>query len=573
MEEIPNSDEMKEIIEEPLLGTMKSKELGGIRTLPFIIANEAFEKVASFGLSSNMILYLEKEYHMGMISGTNIINIWSSATNFLPVIGAFLADSFVGRYPMIGFGSVISLLGMILLWSTTMIPQARPPPCIGSSTSCSSSTAFQVIFLCFSFGLMSIGAGGIRSSSLAFGADQLIKPGNLKGVAALESYFGWYYACASLAVVISLTCVVYIQDHLGWEIGFGVPVVLMFLSALSFFLTSTFYIKLKDKTSLHTGFVQVIVAAYKNRHFPLASDRTSMVYHHKKGSSLVVPSQKLRCLNKACLVRDPRQYLTVDGRISNSWSLCTVDQVEELKALLKVIPMWSTGLIMSVTLSQPTFQVVQAMSMDRHVTSGLEIPAGSFGMFTVISITLWIVLYDRLILPLASRIMGRPVHLTAKQRMGIGLFLSIVTMVVTAIIEYIRRGIATKEGFSDDPQAVVNMSAMWLILPTCLGGIGNALNLVAQNEFYYSEFPQSMSSIATTLQGVGMSAASLLASFILNIVDNVTKSGGQPSWVSSNINQGHYDYYYWVLASLCFVNMLYFLLCSWAYGPCEEEDI
>lgn len=236
-------------------------------------------------------------------------------------------------------------------------------------------------------------------------------------------------------------------------------------------------------------------------------------------------------------------------------------------------PIWSSGLILAVTLNQYSFQVVQAMTMDRHVTSSFEIPAGSFGMFCVISITLWIALYDRVILPLASRIMGRPVYLTAKQRMGIGLFLSFLTMALTAIIEYIRRGIALKEGFSDDPQAVVNMSAMWLILPNCLGGISDALNLVAQNEFYYSEFPRSMSSIATALQGVAMSIAGLLASFILNIVDNVTKKGGQPSWVSSNINQGHYDYYYWLLAGLSAVNFLYFLLCSWAYGPCEDEGI
>lgn len=141
---------------------------------------------------------------------------------------------------------------------------------------------------------MSIGAGGIRSSSLAFGADQLIQRDKSKSVAALESYFGWYYACTSLAVVIAISCIVYIQDHLGWGIGFGVPVVLMILSVVAFFLASQFYIKTTDKTSLLTGFVQVIVAAYKNRHFTLASNGTSDIYHHKKESSLLVPSERLR---------------------------------------------------------------------------------------------------------------------------------------------------------------------------------------------------------------------------------------------------------------------------------------
>lgn len=57
-----------------------------------------------------MIKYLMNEYHMSMVAGTNLINIWSAATNFLPVVGAYIADSFAGRYPVIAFGSLFSLL-------------------------------------------------------------------------------------------------------------------------------------------------------------------------------------------------------------------------------------------------------------------------------------------------------------------------------------------------------------------------------------------------------------------------------------------------------------------------------
>lgn len=176
---------------------------------------------------------------------------------------------------------------MILLWSTTIIPQARPPPCDGI---CSSPTIFQFVYLCTSFGLISIGAGGIRSSSLAFGADQLEKRGfqNVK-----ESYFGWYYASYTLSILIALTCVVYIQDNLGWGVGFAVPAVLMLFGVSSFLLASPFYVKLNSKTSLVTGFVQVVVASYKNRHLKL-SDSTNYVCHRKNGSSLVFPSEKLR---------------------------------------------------------------------------------------------------------------------------------------------------------------------------------------------------------------------------------------------------------------------------------------
>ncbi|CAK9166097.1 unnamed protein product [Ilex paraguariensis] len=101
------SDEQKMMINEPLL---KKTPKGGFRTMPFIIANEAFEKVASYGLTPNMILYLMREYHMEMATGSNILFLWSAATNFLPVVGALLADSLMGRFWMIAFGSVISFL-------------------------------------------------------------------------------------------------------------------------------------------------------------------------------------------------------------------------------------------------------------------------------------------------------------------------------------------------------------------------------------------------------------------------------------------------------------------------------
>lgn len=182
-----------------------------------------------------------------------------------------------------------------MLWLTTLITQARPPPCIESvETTCISSN-FQMVLLFSSFGLLSIGAGGIRSSSVAFGANQLANEDvNLASSRSLQSFFSWYIATSSVSVVLASTVLVYIQDKMGWKIGFGVPVVLMFLSALSFFVASPFYVKLKSKSSLITGFFRVIAAAYRNRHVDLPSDTRYVLFHHKEDSKTIVPSEKLR---------------------------------------------------------------------------------------------------------------------------------------------------------------------------------------------------------------------------------------------------------------------------------------
>lgn len=238
------------------------------------------------------------------------------------------------------------------------------------------------------------------------------------------------------------------------------------------------------------------------------------------------------------------------------------------------MPIWSTAIFMSVMMSQGSFSVLQAKTMDRHISKNFEIPAGSITtIFSIVSMGLWVYLYVRILIPLLSKIKGRPTSLNPKDRMGLGILFSCLSMCVAAIVEMVRRSIAIKEGYSDDPQAVVHMSAMWLVPQSMLMGFAEAFNFIAQIEFFYAELPRSMSSIASCLFTLGMSAGNLVASLIINIVDDVTKSRNGVSWVATNINKGHYDYYCWLLAGLAFANFLYYAVCHKAYGPCKAERI
>ncbi|CAN1218825.1 Protein NRT1/ PTR FAMILY 1.3 [Linum perenne] len=502
---------------EPLLASfccnISTAAKGGFRALPFIIVTDGLEKVVSYGLMSTMILYLTREYGMSNADGATVMFILTAAINFIPVVAAFLADSYVGRFWMIAFGSSASIL------LTAAIPEARPHPCVHNSTvqTCNpaSATWQQLLLLYASLGLISIGSGSMRSSCMAFGADQMmVKSDDIQNSRLLEKIFTWYYVSTSISILLAITVIVYIQDVAGWKVQFGVCVVLMILSSVSFFLASPFYVK------------------------PIAKE----------------------------------------GRAKSPWSLCTVDQVEDLKAVIRVIPIWSTGMIMAVTTCQQSFQLLQLITMDRHITPGFEIPAGSFSIFLIITLLIWVPFYDRVIIPLASKLKGRPIHLGLKQRLGLGILLSSVSMAALGLVENIRRRKAIEQGVSDNPNALVNMSAMWFLMYYVPFGVAEAFNYIGQNEFYYRELPKSMSSISTTLYQMGLSVSNLVASLILAIVDSVTKRGGNESWVANNINKGHYDYYYWVLGCLCVGNFGYYVCCSKAYGPCkvrifeEEED-
>ncbi|KAK8465108.1 hypothetical protein PHAVU_010G148000 [Phaseolus vulgaris] len=515
------------------------RKKGGFVTMPFIMANEALARVATFGLLPNMVVYLMGTYNFHLAKATQVLLLSSATSNITPLIGAFIADSCLGRFLSVGLGSTITFLGMILLWLTAMIPQAQPPPCNLETERCKSATTGQMAMLISSFALMSFGNGGL-SCSMPFGADQVNKKDNPNNHRVLETFFSWYYAFTAFAVIIALTVIVYIQDHYGWKVGFGVPAVLMFMSTLFFFLASPLYVKNKVMGSLITGLAQVTVVAYKNRNLPLPPRNSVEMYHRRKDSDLLVPADKLRFLNKACIIQDPEKDIACDGSASDPWSLCTIEQVEELKAIIKVIPLWSSGIMVSINIG------------------------GSFGILQAKSL-------NRAIIPLASKLIGKPVRISAKRRMGIGLGFSLLHFSTAAIVETTRRRRAIKEGHVNDVHAVLNMSGMWLVPQLFLAGMAEAFNAIGQNEFYYTEFPSTMSSIASCLFGLGMAAGSALSSLIFSTVEHVTSRGGKEGWILDNINKGRYDKYYWVLALLNAVNILYYLVCSWAYGPTHDQ--
>lgn len=276
-------------------------------------------------------------------------------------------------------------------------------------------------------------------------------------------------------------------------------------------------------------------------------------------------------MNKACIIRNPARDLNPDGSVSDPWSLCTVGQVESLKALLRVLPMWSTSIFMMV--SQGSFSTLQVNTMDRRLFGNFKIPAGSFNVIMIVTLSIVIPIYDRIMVPLIAKYTGQPRGFSSKVRMGVGLLLICAAKTTSAMVETRRRSVAIEEGFEYQPDAVIDMSALWLVPEFVLLGIAEAFFPVGQVEFFYSYFPKSMSSFAMALFTLGLAAADVVGSAVVNIVDKVTSIGGNESWLSTNINRGHLNYYYALLTFFGLINFLYFLAICWAYGPDGGEKL
>lgn len=72
--------------------------------------NETFEKLGTIGTSSNLLVYLTSIFHMKSVTATTLVNIFNGTTNLATLFGAFLCDTYFGRYVTLGFASVASFM-------------------------------------------------------------------------------------------------------------------------------------------------------------------------------------------------------------------------------------------------------------------------------------------------------------------------------------------------------------------------------------------------------------------------------------------------------------------------------
>ncbi|CAI0379490.1 unnamed protein product [Linum tenue] len=549
------------------------KQPGGWRAMPYVLGNETCERLATFGLFANFMVYLTKEYHMEQAKAAQLLNVWSGFTNFLPLIGAFVCDAYVGRFKTIAFSVFAELLGMVTITLTAWLPHLRPPKCdavspSSTSAACAGPTSSQLGVLLAGLCLLSVGAGGIRPCSIPFGVDQF--DGRTEaGVKGINSFFNWYYTTFTVVILLALTVIVYIQDSISWALGFGIPTAFMFGSIFLFFMGTRIYVHVMPEGSVFSGIVHVCSAAYKKRNLKLpdaAADGAR--FYDPPAKDFVINKLPLTSqfsfLNKAAIIEQEHVELNQQGQPSDPWSLVSIQEVEEVKCLLKIIPVWSAGIISLTAISQQgTFTVSQAQIMDRHLGPKFQIPPGSMFVISLLVIGAWLPFYDRVFVPAMTRVTKIEGGITLLQRVGIGMVFSVLSMVAAGMVERDRRGFVHAH-----PEAP-RMSVMWLAPQLALMGMCEAFNFLGQIEFYNKEFPEHMRSIANALFSVSFATASYFSSVLIAVVRKATGGGGggrrRADWLANDLNEGRLDLFYFLLAGMGFVNCFYFLYCASGY--------
>ncbi|XP_058728861.1 protein NRT1/ PTR FAMILY 5.10-like [Vicia villosa] len=517
----------------------------------FIIGVEVTERVSYYGVQGNLISYLTGPLKQTTAVAAKNVNVWSGTASLLPLLGAFVADSFLGRYRTIFIASFIYILGLGLLTLSAMIPSLTESKCQVDSEFILCSKHSQVILFFISLYLVAIGQGGHKPCVQAFGADQFDEQ-HPKEHRARSSFFNWWYFTMVAGATVAIPILTYIQDNYSWVIGFGIPCIVMTFGLLVFLLgTMTYRYSIKEnETSPFLRIGRVFVAAARNWQTTLPS--TTISEDECDGMLRCQTSKQFNFLNKA--------LLTPKG--SKEGNTCSLVEVEEAKAILRLVPIWAASLVYGIIFAQvSTFFTKQGSSMERTISPGFLIPPASLQSINGVAIILFSPIYDRMFVPIARAITGKPSGITMLQRIGTGIFISIFTMIIAVFVETKRLKTAQEYGLVEDPNATVPMSIWWLVPQYFLFGVSEVFTIVGLQEFFYDQVPNELRSMGLALYLSIVGVGSFLSGFLISMIENLSGKDGHESWFCDNINKAHFDYFYWLLAGLSvggFVLFVYF---------------
>jgi len=190
--------------------------------IPFIIGNEAAERFSFYGMRTILVVFMT-QYLAFMdgrsdpsISGTTAVEYFHQFTSwvyFTPLLGALLADIFLGKY------RTILLLSMVY--------------CLGhAALACMGMYGNSGWWLITGLGLICLGSGGIKPCVAAHVGDQFGKSNHH----LISRIYNWFYFSINFGSIFSTILTPWLLVHYGPHWAFGVPGVLMAIATFLFWL-------------------------------------------------------------------------------------------------------------------------------------------------------------------------------------------------------------------------------------------------------------------------------------------------------------------------------------------------
>ncbi|KAL8542564.1 hypothetical protein ACS0TY_003440 [Phlomoides rotata] len=483
-----------------------------------VYVNQGLITLALLGVEVNLVLFLTRVVGKDNAAAANDVTKWTGTLYMCSLLGAFLSDSFWGRYKTCAIFQAIFIIGLILLSLSSYLFLVKPSGCGGEESPCKNHSSAEIGVFYVSIYLVALGNGGYQPLAATFGADQFDEE-DPKESESKVAFFSYFYFALNLGCLFSTTILTYVENKGMWALGFCVSAASAIFALILFLVGSVRYRHFVPKrVNPFSRFCQVIVAATRNW-------RVEMPINVDEAQEDVHDSHGLKFLDKAAL--------KIENHNHNPWRVCTMTQVEEAKCIVRLLPIWLCTIPYSVMFTQLTsLFVVQGSAMKT------SIPPASMVSFDIVAAAAFILFH---------RNSG-----TCVERMGAGLIIAALSMAAAGVVEHFR----LRNGG--------NLSIMWQVPQYVMIGISETYMLVAQLELFNQQAPDGLRSFGSALSMASIALGNYLNAAILTIVTKLSTTHAKPGgWIpATNLNNGHLDLFFYLLAALAVPNFLLYYLVS-----------
>ncbi|XP_068926108.1 solute carrier family 15 member 2-like isoform X4 [Petaurus breviceps papuanus] len=222
-------------------------------SIAFIVVNEFCERFSYYGMKAVLTLYFLYFLHWSEDTSTSVYHAFSSLCYFTPLLGAVMADSWLGKFRTIIYLSLVYVLGHL-------IKSLGAVPIVGGHL-------MHMVLSMIGLFLIALGTGGIKPCVSAFGGDQFEE----EHAKERSRFFSVFYLAINAGSLISTFVTPMLRGDVQcfggdcYALAFGVPGMLMVLALVVFALGTKLYKKLPPEGNIVVKVFKCIWFAISNR--------------------------------------------------------------------------------------------------------------------------------------------------------------------------------------------------------------------------------------------------------------------------------------------------------------------
>eukprot|EP00121_Abeoforma_whisleri_P015748 Awhi_evm1s14483 len=501
----------------------------------FFLVSDFFERFGYYTALGSLYTFLTRNLGLSSLLATQMQAVFQSLVYVTPLIGAYLADTFTGRYLVVLVFYAVYFGGLVLM-------------SISSYPTINISALFFVGLLVGT----ATGSGCIKPNLIVLGADQF-RDDDPKQAKQKSQYFQYFYWMTNIAAFLAFA----FMSKLATE---GVVAITLEIT-LAVFCRVCLSAARKEKYGavVLVGFflqfvsfgVTIVSFFVKEPAIGYIAAGLSVV-----GILILVTMTKTNWINAANVAHG--------GHFSDQ-------ETNDAREVIRMFPYAAFAIMFWCVYNQmnTNFQS-QGCQMNNNIFGDWTLAPSQLNTFNCLIIVILIPIVDKGLYPLMDKV-GFP--LTKLRRVGVGLFFVNLAVLVAGFLEIARKAAPSTgevsicsscDGIDCDDAIYTNDINMLIQLPQyMLVGVGEIFAAITYYDLFYSEVPDSMRSVCQALNMLTTS----LGTMVGGTINSVTMM-----WLPDDLNEGNQEYTYFLTFGLGTINLIGFMLLARGFEYKAKES-